>query len=285
MQFDNLSLMRNKNPIIINKIPLLQPTLGELEAIGYEKYETYLFCLTTTSKSMADVLWVERKIFYEDITDEWDFFIQRAIVDFKQILVTTDGNNAIESMAISDIYRDSLNFFLKLNGEYIIADKTINNIKQTFLYYVEEKVENENDNILFYLKTDNMKFTNSSYKLLTEYLMKINWRSEAYTFLKGHNKKTKKMILENDYKTRISKKTKAKITLSSIVSSLLTKGHSYEKIWDYPIYLIYELYYRCIKLDEWNINTQLYCGGNLDTTKHPMKWDEINWSNVIDKNL
>jgi hypothetical protein len=49
------------------------PTLDEV--ISSPKYYEYLSLILTTSLDVADVLWFEHNIWYEDIKSEWSFFV------------------------------------------------------------------------------------------------------------------------------------------------------------------------------------------------------------------
>ena len=66
-----------------------------------------------------------------------------------------------------------------------------------------------------------------------------------------------------------------------MVSSLVVKGQKYDDVLNYSIYLIYELYYRLRKVDEWNNTMMALSNGNIDTKKNPIKWEKIDWSSII----
>ena len=85
MNLDKLSLERNKNPIKVGNIELLQPTLGDIDDLGWEKYQLFLYTIITDSKDIADILWFEHKIWYEDIKDEWMFFVQKCLSEEKKL--------------------------------------------------------------------------------------------------------------------------------------------------------------------------------------------------------
>lgn len=279
MEFDILSLQRNKKPFILGNVALLQPTLGEIADIGYSEYQKYLYTIIATSKDIADILWFDMKIWYEDIKNEWDFFIQKCLSKSKTINIIIDGHDdIIQGIGIANEYRDALNFFFNTTGEYVVMDKIINNQKQVYLYNVTLIDENKE---IYLLNNKNCKFTNHYYEILVEYLRKVNWVYNDYDFLHGGTKKAKKYILEQKYKDRKKKKKKQNITLDSIVSSLIAKSQSYSEIWDYPIYMIYDLYYRYIKFSDWETTMQAVHSGCIDTKKNPINWDKINWSGVI----
>ena len=76
-------------------------------------------------------------------------------------------------------------------------------------------------------------------------------------------------------------KHKETVTLESIVSSLVARGQAYSEVINYPIYVIYNQYYRLIKVDEYQNTLRALYGGCLDTKKNPIQWDKINWSSII----
>lgn len=279
MEISNLSLERNKNPVTIGNVQLLQPTLGQIDDLGWNKYQSFLYTIVTDSRDIADILWFEHKIWYEDIKDEWIFFIQRCLSEEKRVKVKIDENNIVEGVGIIDRFRDALNFFLKTQGEYVVMDKKNDTGSEVYLYNV---VPTEQQDI-FLLNLNNIKITKPCYYVLVEYLKKTNWIYVDYDFLHGGTKKAKKYILKHQYDSRKKKAKTQNITIDSIVSSLIAQSQSYKDIWDYPIYMIYELYYRYIKIDDWKNTMQALHSGCIDTKKNPIEWDKINWSSVINK--
>lgn len=279
MNLDNLSLERNKNPIKVGNIKLLQPTLGDIDDLGWEKYQLFLYTIITDSKDIADILWFEHKIWYEDIKDEWIFFVQKCLSEEKKIKVKVSENNIVEGVGIMDRFRDALNFFLKTEGEYVIMDKKTEKESEIYLCNVLPTTEED----VFLLTPTNLKITKPCYYVLVEYLRKVNWIYTDYDFLHGGTKRAKKYILKHQYDGRKKKAKSQNITIDSIVSSLVSQSQPYKDIWDYPIYMIYELYYRYIKIDDWKNTMQALHSGCIDTKKNPIEWEKINWSSVINK--
>ena len=275
MEFDELSLIRNNKPFKLGLAEIKQKTLGEIDDIGYEKYQNYLFTIITESLDIADILWFENKIWYEDIKNEWNFFIEKATYK-KESLKVFVGNKEFNATKIDDGYRDSLNFFLGIEGEYIVIDKKIEeNNYETILYNIQK-----NNNGLYEFNLDCFKFTQHFYELLKNFLKEINFVKIHHDFLDGGNKRTKIYILKQKYKDR-KKNKKENVTIGSIVSSLIAKGVIYEDIWNYPIYLVYNQYYRYIRFDDWNNTMKALYSGCLNTEKNPINFEKINWSSVL----
>ena len=74
---NSLSLFRGKSLKFSESISFKHPTLSEIEELGEDRYNQLVSCLCTSSIDIADILWFDMKIWYEDIKDEWEFFIQR----------------------------------------------------------------------------------------------------------------------------------------------------------------------------------------------------------------
>ena len=133
---------------------------------------------------------------------------------------------------------------------------------------------------LYILKKDCFKFTEYHYNIAKDYLRDINWFHPEYEFTHGGNKKAKKYILEYDYKKR-KKSHRETVTLESIVSSLVARGQPYSEVINYPIYVVYNQYYRLVKVDEYQTTIHALYSGCLDTKKNPINWEKINWSSII----
>lgn len=281
---ERLSLFRGKSLNLTDKVSVIHPTPSDIESIGYIQYCEYVSALSSTSRDVADILWYDMNIWYEDIKDEWDFFLQKCISEFNEVSVRiydkdTDGVFVEEKcVSIGSIYRDALNFFLRLSGEYVVLTQTIGNVKQTILLNVVSCEDSEN---VFSFNDQSFKFTKFFYEQVAQFIDSINWTTRDYDYLKGGTKYAKKVILKEDYRKRNKKKKRALVTFDSILSSLVAKGCSYNEIWGYPIYVIYDLYYRFYKIDEYSNTMQALHSGCIDTKKNPVNWDKINWSSVI----
>ena len=280
-EIKDLSLLRGRDLKLTETVSVKHPTLGDIEELGYEEYFNNLFSIISDSLDLADILWFENKIWYEDIKDEWLFFIQRNMSERLVSVKIVDAQGRLikiekECLTINEICRDAFNFFFNLTGEYIIMEKTVDNTKQIVLYNVVP------DDIGMYILNDSsFVFTKFFYELTVRFLRDINHIKQDYDFAKGGNKRAKRYILKNQYdKKKKGKKEKDSINLMSIVSSLIAKGHS--NIWEYPIYLVYDVYYRLVKIDEYNNTITAYYNQLIDTKKNPINWEKINWSGVID---
>jgi hypothetical protein len=278
----SLSLFRGKGLDLYNGISIKHPTVGEIEEIGEDKYSKYYSCLSATSVDIADILCFELNIWYEDIKDEWEFFIQKCLMDKSIITVTnTDkrGKVTIETgcYAIGKSYRDSLNYFLGLDGEYVVIERILGDTTQLVLYNAKPDETGEN----FFIDDKSFKFSKLNYERTVKFLNDINWSNRDYEFLKGGNKAAKKFILKKTLARQRNKPKKAVITLESILSSLVAKGISYEQVWNLPIYAAYDLYYRLVKIEEYNNTMSALYSGCLDTKKNPINWEKINWSTII----
>lgn len=283
-ELEGLSLFRGNDLVLTNEITVNHPKVSDIESIGESKYSELFSCISATSVDIADILCFELNIWYEDIKDEWEFFIQKCLMESKEISVRIEefAIPVLEDhcLAIGDSYRDALNFFFKLSGEYIILEKSINGIPQRIIYNVVPHIRD--DKVLYYdLKKDAFKFTKFFYELTVKFLNKINWAKRDYDFLKGGTKGARKYILKNTlYKDR-KKDKKNIITIESIASSLVAKGIPYTDIWNLPIYSLYSIYYRLVKMDEYNNTITALYSGCIDTKKNPINWEKINWSSVI----
>ena len=257
------------------------PKIKDIINIGYDLYMKYLSILITTKYDIADILWFENHIWYEDINNDWDFFVQRALSNKETHPVRIKQSDSIidiemDSLFIGESFRNALNYFLSLDCYYIVLQIKKNENKQTILLTVNK---DENG---YYIDENSVKFTEHYYHLMLDFLKNIHWISNDYEFTHGGNKKAKKYILENDYKKR-KKKHKSLIDLQSIISSLVVKGQNYFAILNYPVFVVYELYYRLLKIDSYDNTTNAIYSGCYDTKKHPINWDKINWTSIINK--
>ena len=142
---------------------------------------------------------------------------------------------------------------------------------------------NKDGNMLIFNK-DNFQFTESFYLQTVEYLRQINDYHPDYYWKKCPTKRGKKMLLEQEYRRRESREKnnrKSSVDLGSLVSALIARGQPYDKIWDYPIYMIYDLYRRLSKVDEYNGTMRALYSGCIDTKKNPINWEKVNWAAII----
>ena len=279
---DKISLMRGSSLKLTNNVSFKHPTLGEIEEIGYSKYSNYVSLLSSDVIDVADILWCESGIWYEDIKSNYDFFVQSHLSDKSICVKFIDSQNRVVKIAdkcvVLDGYcKEALNYFLGLDGEYVVLIQGKENKEQTVLYNVKQ---DETGN--YCLTENSFKLTEFFYDICSQILKDVNYiKVGDLDGTKGGTKRAKKYILKNIYKQR-KKKHKANVTLESIISSLIAKGTSFEEIWKLPIYMVYNLYYRQVKIVDYNDTVLAYYNGCIDTKNHPVNWNKINWSSVID---
>lgn len=292
---NTLSLQRGRSLYLNKFCNVKHPTLGEIESLdfdkyqqglvaeyGYDKYSQLLFSLILNSKDMADILWFESQIWYEDIQNEWSFFIQRALSQTSPILVDIelqDLEGRMRAVAIEGNIKEALQFFLNLEGEFVLLEKQIPNSDEYQIIICNAKFkEQTEEGVVYFVNEDSFKFTELYYNKVVEFLKLINWINIEYDFVKGGTKNAKIYILKNLYKKR-KKNKKQLIDISTINSSITAKGK--EDTWNMPIYAFYDCYYRLVKIDEYNNTMSALYAGGIDTKKNPINWEKINWSSVI----
>ena len=299
---NNLSLQRGRGLFLNKNCTVNHPTLGEIENLdydlyeqglvneyGYDKYSQLLYSLILNSKDLADIMWFENEVWYEDIQNEWDFFIQRTLACTKIIDVDMnleDIQGITKALAIDGIIKEALNFFLGLQGEFVLIEKAIDNSDQYQVILCNAKFkeeiidENNEKHNIYFVNENSFKFTELYYNKTVDFLKKINWINIEYDFVKGGTKNAKIYILKNLYKKR-NKTKKQTIDISTINSSIIAKG--IENSWSMPIYAFCDCYYRLVKIDEYNNTMSALYAGGIDTKKNPINWEKINWSSVITK--
>jgi hypothetical protein len=277
---DELALQRNKPYVTETGLCIKQPTLDDIVDIGYNTYQNYLYAIISTPKDVADILWCKMKVWYEDIKSDWVFFLQSSLTDGRNINVIVDDYTTI-ALGINEEQKNAFNFFLGKNYDYIIVNKKDAGEELSDVYIMGVEYTDDTKETCI-INNNSFKISESVYNDIVMFLKSANWASFEYDFTKGGTKRAKKYILEHDYKARMKQK-KSNVTLSSIVSSLIAKGQSYNGIWGLPVYMVYDLYYRYIKIDDWNNTMRALHSGCIDTKKDPINWEKINWSSVITK--
>lgn len=277
VELDKLFLMRGRSYTLSDNVKIKHPTLGQIEEIGYQNYLVYTSTFTSSINDYADILFCEANVWYEDLTSEWNFFLEREMLagQPKQLYIEEEGISVTGLFASEQLER-GLNFFFEKTGKYVFISKTSDkeDTKQTLLYNVGE----DNGNLV--LKKECFKFNEYYFHILRDFLIQINHISAKYDFLRGGTKGAKKAILNNIYNKR-KRKPKNLVTLSSIISSLVAKGTSYGEIWDYPIYFVYDQYFRHGKIEDYHNIATAWSNGSIDTEKNPIDWEKINWATVI----
>lgn len=278
-QISKLSLLRGKNIPLTDKVELIHPKLKDIDDndMDSDKYRLYVSLLTCGRIEYADILWCESKIWYEDIESDWKLFLNMSFNQSNSIKVKLENyDSIIEGASISPIYRDALNFFLGLSGEYIISMVENGGVQQTVLHNAHI-----NDDGVYVLSKDNIIITEMIYNLIAQNLRKINWINRDYMFLKGGNKAAKKYILKHDYNERQVHR-KQYITFEDIISFLMCKTNNPLVVWELPIYTIYNMYFRYNKINEYQDVLNKLNSGCIDTKKNPINWEKINWASSID---
>nr|DAQ44223.1 MAG TPA: hypothetical protein [Bacteriophage sp.] len=276
----HVDLIRGRPLKLTDKVYVKHPTLADV--CDLDKYENYTYIMMITSDDIADVMWHNSKKLYTDIKSEWLFFIQKALISARGSDVYVVDNNVyrIDSncVLINSDYRDALNYFLSLDCEYMVMTVGTGDNEQITLRSL-----NRDGNMLIFNK-DNFQFTESFYLQMVEYLRQINDYHPDYYWKKCPTKRGKKMLLEQEYRRRESREKnnrKSNVDLGSLVSALIARGQPYKEIWDYPIYMIYDLYRRLSKVDEYNGTMRALYSGCIDTKKNPINWDKVNWAAII----
>lgn len=259
----------------------------DVEKDVYSEYMKNLTLIITQSKDIADILWVENKIWYEDIKSEYEFFIQECLADSTSNNVFIRDGELVsekdeECITINNDMSNALNYFLNLDGKWIVLGRTIGENTQIFLL----SVKCENDKL--YIESDSVKFNEQAYHILVEYLRDVNWIHPKYEFLKGATKKAKKIILQRNYEEREYEARKNKSgdkeqeDFQCILSCLVTfKIFSYEELFSKPIYVIYDSYFRYIQADNYRNTMDALHSGCIDTKKTPIDINKIHWSSII----
>lgn len=283
MEVDRLELQRGKGFNLSESVQIFHPTLSEVVDSGYETYLTHVSTLTATSKDIADILWFEMQVWYEDIKDEWSFFVDKCLTSLRSETVKIFKYDILlkietDCILVNPQHRDAINFFFKKEGEYIALKQNINNLPQVILF--NAKYDDNGD--LFVDIENSFKFTKFLYDSSYDFLMKMNWVEKDKLLPKAGNKRAKIYIMQQNYRKRKKKKGKKGIGLDSIVSSLIAHGKPSDDIWNYPIYLVYDQFYRLMKMKNYDNLSLGYYTGNIDTTKNPIKWDESIWYGSIE---
>lgn len=276
----HVDLIRGRPLKLTDKVYVKHPTLADV--CDLDKYENYTYIMMITSDDIADVMWHNSKKLYTDIKSEWLFFIQKALISARgsDVYVVDNDVYRIDSncVLINSDYRDALNYFLSLDCEYMVMTVGTGDNEQITLRSL-----NRDGNMLIFNK-DNFQFTESFYLQMVEYLRQINGYHPDYYWKKCPTKRGKKMLLEQEYRRRESREKnnrKSNVDLGSLVSALIARGQPYKEIWDYPIYMIYDLYRRLSKVDEYNGTMRALYSGCIDTKKNPINWDKVNWAAII----
>jgi hypothetical protein len=237
---DRLNLYYGDSLKPIDKLEIKHPKLIDIKNLGYEKYQNYINLLTLIPRDIADILWFESNIWYEDISN-WMFFL--------------------EIFQTNPMVSEALEWFLGI--KFTIAKE---NKENPIYYLINEEYKIVINEIVF--------------GCICEYIRQINFLPSKSDLELAGNKKTKIYLLQQQQKKRKRNK-KEKIDLASIVSSLDWKSSKGNEIWDFPIYRIFEGYFRLSQIDNYEKTMLGLYFGSIDTKKNPIDFEKINWSNII----
>ena len=76
---EQLNLFLGDDLILTDTIRIKHTTLKDIKECGYDTYSKYITDLVTEPVDVADVLWCEGKIWYEDIKRAWDFIQKMSV--------------------------------------------------------------------------------------------------------------------------------------------------------------------------------------------------------------
>lgn len=295
MSINKLQLMRDTKYQLFNDIYVRQPTLNEIvefsqDGTGYETFMSLVNNIILTPADIADILWVENKVLYTEFANDWEFFISRAFSEGEELTVTEqvgEVNSTAVAHCANIVTEQALNYFFDKKGHYVFITDNNNTIEadKPVVYLLNVGTDGV-------LSEQGFKFTEPLYHLLVDFLNTVTWNDGVPFFmkeLKGKNpnspikignKRLLKALLETAYKKR-SAKTKNSVTFDSIVSALIAEHHNNEQIWNFPLYLVYDQYYRINKIKAYSETMAALNSGCYDTKKHPINWEKIDWASVI----
>lgn len=295
MELNKLQLMRSTEYRLFEDIMVRQPTLNEIATFsddgkGYENFMAMVNTIVLTPADVADILWVENQILYTEFASDWEFFISRAFSEGEDIEVKeVYEGETVKSIAhsVNILVEQGLNYFFNKEGHYIFITDSKNATEENKPTIYLLNVDKEG-----YIGEDSFKFAEPLYHLLVEFLNTITWNDSVPFFMKElkaknpnsnikiGNKRLLKALLENAYKKR-NAKHKTSVTFDSIVSALIAEHHNNEQIWNFPLYLVYDQYYRTNKIKAYSETMAALNSGCYDTKKHPINWEKIDWASVI----
>ena len=145
------------------------------------------------------------------------------------------------------------------------------------------KIEELDDNIYLYCDEHEIAINEHFQMQISDFIRNINFMPMKHDNIDNcGNRLTKIFKLEQQYKKRKRKKKQnVKIDLSSILSSLIWKGGKGSEVWNFPIYSVYDGYFRLNLIDNYDKTLTALYSGNIDTTKNKIDIEKINWSNII----
>lgn len=265
---DEIQLFFGESYALTSDITVIHPTLKSIKDLHYKRYLYYVGLLSQSSIDIADVLWFDQKIWYQDIESEWKFFIYKAslrprFIEYKDIL---------DVVVIDENYRDAINWFLNLTGDYAI--------------------QYQGDVVVLKNLVNEFEFTEEHYLKLYRYIRQINCVPKLTSdvacenFINAKGKIGAQYFLNFRYSQRQADANKpdSSITFASIVSSVFWRsGNTMKDFLDLPIYAVQDGFKRYSKFEEWNNTITALYNGCLDTKKNPIQWEKVNWASAYTK--
>jgi len=234
---DNLTIQISAD----KELSIKHPKLIEIKKLGFDTYSSYISFLTMKPTDIADILWFDMKIWYEDLT-QWQLFI-----DLYRQYPEEVKNSLLWFIGLEFVpYVDEEGRFYLYNKENEVA------INEYYFMKISDYIKKIN---FMPKKSD---FDGCAGKIAKLYKLERQQRRRKW-----------------------ESKIKSKINLSSMISSLIWKGNKGVEIWELPIYSIYEGYFRLSAIDNYDKTMTALYSGNIDTTKNKIDVENINWSNVI----
>jgi hypothetical protein len=230
---DSLDLLYGDGLKVFENLEIKHPTLLTIKQMGYQKYAKYISCMCINPIDIADILWIELDLWFEDFT-AWSLFVNTYMND--------------------ETTREALDWFT--GGKFELVEDDIP-------YFID--------------KSNNIKIDETIFNYIVNFIREINFISIKQQY-NAANRMTHERIFKEKYRKR-KKKGTAKIDLASITSSLMFVGKVGNEVWDYPIYKVYEGYFRLCNVDNYDKTMTAIYNGNVDGSKIDL--EKINWANII----
>ena len=142
---DRLQLYRGDSLKLLENLSIKHPTLAEVVDLGFGKYENYISILSMTTNSVADILWFDMNIWFEDIST-WDLILSIWMNnnELQNALKWFTGHtfNVVESKGVMYLCNEEQNVFIHKENFFTIVDflKDINMIQKEW-----DKIDKETE--------------------------------------------------------------------------------------------------------------------------------------------
>lgn len=237
---NDLSLLRRKEFTITEDITVFQPTLGEIEEYGEEKYYYLVSLLTATPSDVKSMLLDKYQIDYEEIS-EFELFImftRNITVDESKIL-------------LGDIDLSKLSVLLDKRTNELVLCKLDQNNEPTIVL----------NSFIYNMVVDRLREIHQ-FKKNTE---------------RAYNEHTKRALINEDREKNKEKKEFKSILAPLILASVCCSSFPYDfsTVWDVPIGLFLK---GIPQIQKYNNVNHLMAGiysGNIDATKISKK--DMSW--------